>query len=69
MSPTWTWCFCTRTTIRKPPVCTPNWRQRFITWMTALTPAGNLFDIDIALRPDGASGLLVSSFATFESIS
>ncbi|WP_050461257.1 bifunctional [glutamate--ammonia ligase]-adenylyl-L-tyrosine phosphorylase/[glutamate--ammonia-ligase] adenylyltransferase [Herbaspirillum autotrophicum] len=40
--------------------------QRFITWMTALTPAGNLFDIDIALRPDGASGLLVSSFATFE---
>ncbi|WP_034294128.1 bifunctional [glutamate--ammonia ligase]-adenylyl-L-tyrosine phosphorylase/[glutamate--ammonia-ligase] adenylyltransferase [Herbaspirillum sp. RV1423] len=40
--------------------------QRFITWMTAHTPAGTLFDIDIALRPDGASGLLVSSFATFE---
>jgi len=39
--------------------------QRFITWMTAHTPAGTLFDIDIALRPDGASGLLVSSFATF----
>lgn len=40
--------------------------QRFITWMTAHTPAGTLFDIDIALRPDGASGLLVSSLATFE---
>ncbi|MQR01602.1 bifunctional [glutamate--ammonia ligase]-adenylyl-L-tyrosine phosphorylase/[glutamate--ammonia-ligase] adenylyltransferase [Glaciimonas soli] len=40
--------------------------QRFITWMTSHTPAGILFDIDIALRPDGASGLLVSSFATFE---
>ncbi|MFL9878767.1 bifunctional [glutamate--ammonia ligase]-adenylyl-L-tyrosine phosphorylase/[glutamate--ammonia-ligase] adenylyltransferase [Herbaspirillum rhizosphaerae] len=40
--------------------------QRFITWMTSHTPAGTLFDIDIALRPDGASGLLVSSFATFE---
>lgn len=40
--------------------------QRFITWMSAHTPAGVLFDIDIALRPDGASGLLVSSFATFE---
>ncbi|MDY7578177.1 bifunctional [glutamate--ammonia ligase]-adenylyl-L-tyrosine phosphorylase/[glutamate--ammonia-ligase] adenylyltransferase [Herbaspirillum sp. RTI4] len=40
--------------------------QRFITWMTAYTPAGILFDIDIALRPDGASGLLVSSFATYE---
>ena len=40
--------------------------QRFITWMTSHTPAGILFDIDIALRPDGASGLLVSSFAKFE---
>lgn len=40
--------------------------QRFITWMTAHTPAGILFDIDIALRPDGASGLLVSSFSAFD---
>jgi glutamate-ammonia-ligase adenylyltransferase len=40
--------------------------QRFITWMTSHTPAGILFDIDIALRPDGASGLLVSSVASFE---
>ena len=40
--------------------------QRFITWMTSHTPAGILFDVDIALRPDGASGLLVSSFGAFE---
>ena len=40
--------------------------QRFITWMTSHTSAGVLFDIDIALRPGGASGLLVSSFASFE---
>ncbi|WDZ97359.1 bifunctional [glutamate--ammonia ligase]-adenylyl-L-tyrosine phosphorylase/[glutamate--ammonia-ligase] adenylyltransferase [Herbaspirillum sp. WKF16] len=40
--------------------------QRFITWMTSLTPAGTLFDIDIALRPDGASGLLVSPVSAFE---
>jgi glutamate-ammonia-ligase adenylyltransferase len=40
--------------------------QRFITWMTSHTPAGVLFDVDIALRPDGASGLLVSSIAAFE---
>ncbi|MGN0919092.1 MAG: bifunctional [glutamate--ammonia ligase]-adenylyl-L-tyrosine phosphorylase/[glutamate--ammonia-ligase] adenylyltransferase [Oxalobacter sp.] len=40
--------------------------QRFITWMTSPTSAGTLFDIDIALRPDGASGLLVSSFNSFE---
>ena len=40
--------------------------QRFITWMTAHTPAGILFDIDTALRPDGASGMLVSSLSAFE---
>ena len=40
--------------------------QRFITWMTSHTAAGILFDIDIALRPDGASGLLVTSIGAFE---
>ncbi len=40
--------------------------QRFITWMTTHTSAGILFDVDIALRPDGASGLLVSSIGSFE---
>ncbi|MES2831024.1 MAG: bifunctional [glutamate--ammonia ligase]-adenylyl-L-tyrosine phosphorylase/[glutamate--ammonia-ligase] adenylyltransferase [Pseudomonadota bacterium] len=40
--------------------------QRFITWMTSHTAAGILFDIDTALRPDGASGLLVTSLASFE---
>ncbi|MEO6352477.1 MAG: bifunctional [glutamate--ammonia ligase]-adenylyl-L-tyrosine phosphorylase/[glutamate--ammonia-ligase] adenylyltransferase [Burkholderiaceae bacterium] len=39
--------------------------QRFITWMTSHTSSGILFDIDIALRPDGGSGLLVSSVASF----
>jgi glutamate-ammonia-ligase adenylyltransferase len=40
--------------------------QRFITWMTTHTSAGILFDIDTALRPDGASGMLVSSVSAFE---
>jgi glutamate-ammonia-ligase adenylyltransferase len=40
--------------------------QRFITWMTAHTSAGILFDVDTALRPDGASGMLVSSLSAFE---
>jgi glutamate-ammonia-ligase adenylyltransferase len=39
--------------------------QRFITWMTSHTSAGILFDIDVALRPDGASGLMVSSIGSF----
>jgi glutamate-ammonia-ligase adenylyltransferase len=40
--------------------------QRFITWMTTHTSAGILFDIDTALRPDGASGMLVSAVSAFE---
>jgi glutamate-ammonia-ligase adenylyltransferase len=40
--------------------------QRFITWMTSHTSAGILFDIDTALRPDGASGMLVSTVSAFE---
>ena len=40
--------------------------QRFITWMTTHTSAGILFDVDTALRPDGASGMLVSSVNAFE---
>ena len=39
--------------------------QRLITWLTSNTAAGQLYDTDLRLRPDGASGLLVSSFAAF----
>lgn len=34
-------------------------------WMTALTPAGVLYDIDLRLRPDGNKGLMVGSIAAF----
>ncbi len=39
--------------------------QRIITWLTATTGAGQLYDTDLRLRPDGASGLLVSRLAAF----
>ncbi len=39
--------------------------KRLITWMSTLTPAGILYDTDLRLRPDGASGLLVSSLEAF----
>jgi glutamate-ammonia-ligase adenylyltransferase len=39
--------------------------QRLITWLTSTTAAGTLYDTDLRLRPDGASGLMVSSFASF----
>jgi [glutamine synthetase] adenylyltransferase / [glutamine synthetase]-adenylyl-L-tyrosine phosphorylase len=41
--------------------------QRIITWLTSYTAAGVLYSTDLRLRPDGASGLLVSSFEAFES--
>jgi [glutamine synthetase] adenylyltransferase / [glutamine synthetase]-adenylyl-L-tyrosine phosphorylase len=36
--------------------------QRLNLWLTARTTAGALFDTDLRLRPDGAAGLVVSSF-------
>jgi len=40
--------------------------RKLITWLTLRTPAGQLFDIDTALRPNGNSGLLVTSIGSFE---
>jgi glutamate-ammonia-ligase adenylyltransferase len=39
--------------------------QRVNTWLTSLTAAGRLYDTDLRLRPDGASGLMVSSLEGF----
>jgi glutamate-ammonia-ligase adenylyltransferase len=41
--------------------------RKLITWLTLRTAAGELFDIDTALRPNGNSGLLVTSIDAFES--
>ena len=40
--------------------------RKLITWLTLRTSAGELFDIDTALRPNGNSGLLVTSIGSFE---
>ncbi len=39
--------------------------QRVASWLTGHTAAGVLYETDLRLRPDGASGLLVSSLASF----
>jgi len=39
--------------------------QRVSSWLTSHTAAGVLYETDLRLRPDGASGLLVSSLAAF----
>ncbi len=39
--------------------------RKFINWMTAKTAAGDLFEIDMALRPNGSSGLLITAFSAY----
>jgi glutamate-ammonia-ligase adenylyltransferase len=40
--------------------------RKLVTWLTLRTDAGELFEIDTALRPNGNSGLLVTSLKSFE---
>ncbi len=40
--------------------------QRINNWLSSLTSAGILYETDLALRPDGASGLLVSDVEVFK---
>jgi glutamate-ammonia-ligase adenylyltransferase len=39
--------------------------QRINTWLASATPSGVLFETDLRLRPNGASGLMVSSVDAF----
>ncbi|MEW9898733.1 bifunctional [glutamate--ammonia ligase]-adenylyl-L-tyrosine phosphorylase/[glutamate--ammonia-ligase] adenylyltransferase [Chitinivorax sp. PXF-14] len=39
--------------------------RRIGTWLTTVTPAGMLYEIDLRLRPNGESGLLVTSTTAF----
>jgi glutamate-ammonia-ligase adenylyltransferase len=40
--------------------------RKLVNWLTLRTSTGELFDIDTALRPNGNSGLLVSSFHAYD---
>ena len=39
--------------------------QRVMNWLTVLSRAGRLYEVDTRLRPDGSKGLLVSSLEAF----
>ena len=39
--------------------------RRLITWLTTSTGAGTLFDLDLRLRPNGESGLLITDLDAF----
>ena len=40
--------------------------QRIVHALTAFTPAGQLYEVDMRLRPSGAAGILVSGMQAFE---
>ncbi|MBS0213485.1 MAG: bifunctional [glutamate--ammonia ligase]-adenylyl-L-tyrosine phosphorylase/[glutamate--ammonia-ligase] adenylyltransferase [Proteobacteria bacterium] len=40
--------------------------QKLVSLLGTLTPAGNLYEVDVRLRPDGAKGLLVASLGSFD---
>ena len=40
--------------------------QRMMHILSTLTPAGQLFEVDMRLRPEGAAGMLVSGLKSFE---
>ncbi|MDO5638691.1 MAG: bifunctional [glutamate--ammonia ligase]-adenylyl-L-tyrosine phosphorylase/[glutamate--ammonia-ligase] adenylyltransferase [Neisseria sp.] len=40
--------------------------RRLTNWLSAATGAGSLYDVDLRLRPNGDSGFLACSVATFE---
>jgi [glutamine synthetase] adenylyltransferase / [glutamine synthetase]-adenylyl-L-tyrosine phosphorylase len=40
--------------------------QKLQNWLTTMTAAGRAYEIDVRLRPDGVSGLLLSTTSAFE---
>ena len=40
--------------------------RKLINWLTIKTAEGDLFEIDTALRPNGNSGLLITTFEAYE---
>ena len=40
--------------------------RKLIAWLSVKTSEGDLYEIDTALRPNGSSGLLVTTMAAFE---
>jgi glutamate-ammonia-ligase adenylyltransferase len=40
--------------------------QRIISYLSTITAAGQLYEVDMRLRPDGAKGLLVTTISAFE---
>jgi glutamate-ammonia-ligase adenylyltransferase len=47
------------------PVVYANLARKIIQWLTVKTGEGDLYEIDTALRPNGNSGLLVTSFQAY----
>jgi glutamate-ammonia-ligase adenylyltransferase len=72
---TWTWFFSTRPTPAKPsaasgpstiPIFLPGWDSGWFICCQPTRPPARLYETDMRLRPNGASGLLVSHVNGFK---
>ena len=63
---TWTSCSSTTTTTSARREVYAAYVRKLINWLTVKTREGDLFEIDTALRPNGNSGLLTTSFEAYE---
>jgi glutamate-ammonia-ligase adenylyltransferase len=61
----WTSCLCTKTTTSAAGEVYAAFVRKLINWLTVKTAEGDLFEIDTALRPNGNSGMLVTSFDAY----
>ena len=65
MAVTWTLCLSLKTTTSAPREVYGKLVRKLINWLTVKTGEGDLYEIDTALRPNGNSGLLVTSFEAY----
>ena len=50
----------------RAPVAYAAFVRKLINWLSVKTPEGDLFEIDTALRPNGSSGLLITTFESYD---
>ena len=65
---TWTSCSSTRTRTSARREVYAAFVRKLINWLTIKTGEGDLFEIDTALRPNGNSGLLITTFEAYDEL-
>ena len=65
MAATWISCLSMKTMTNRRPRFMRGLVRKLINWLTVKTGEGDLYEIDTALRPNGSSGLLITTFEAY----